>query len=123
MFDNGVSYTDAEQYCKDIGGHLVTITSKEENEFVYKLVNHGNKDAYWLGLNDAITEGDFYWVTFEPVTYTNWNSGEPNNRDDEDFAEMRRNNGKWNDNSSKLSNTVADYTICVTLISKDANLI
>ena len=33
----------------------------------------------WLGINDIESEGDWVWETGDPVEYTNWCGGEPNN--------------------------------------------
>ena len=33
----------------------------------------------WLGLYNTGTVGNFAWVTGEPVSFTNWIPGEPNN--------------------------------------------
>src|SRR5262249_23259674 len=50
------------------------------------------------GLTDAAMEGTFVWVSGEPVTYTNWNPGEPNNSGgNENYTEMLGSNGQWND--------------------------
>ena len=34
---------------------------------------------FWTGFNDIGRGGEFVWTTGEPVTYTNWHPGEPNN--------------------------------------------
>ncbi|MEL6866959.1 MAG: lectin-like protein, partial [Bacteroidota bacterium] len=42
-------------------------------------------------------EGVFEWVNGDPVTYTNWYPGQPNNYNgNQDYVELL-NNGKWND--------------------------
>ncbi len=56
----------------------------------------------WIGLNDVEREGDWRWVSGEPVTYTNFQHGQPDNaKGREDFVELRGNvSGKWNDHES-----------------------
>ncbi|WP_165871573.1 HYR domain-containing protein [Flaviaesturariibacter flavus] len=93
---------DAHAKAIALGGHLVTISSLAENQFVSAM-----SPAYiWIGYTDRAVEGSFKWVTSEPVSYTNWNSGEPNNAGDEDWAVINWGpNGTWNDwtyNSSAL---------------------
>lgn len=66
-----------------VQGHLATITSAEENEFVADLCDAiGLNSGYWLGgyqpENSLEPEGDWRWVTGEPWGYTNWKAGEPN---------------------------------------------
>lgn len=34
VFDNSMSWTEAEAYCQSIGGHLLTISSSDEQQFV-----------------------------------------------------------------------------------------
>lgn len=88
----GANATVAMQNAIDKGGHLVTITSQAENDFIDSKVG-----SIWIGLNDAATEGVFAWVNGEAVSYTNWNGGEPNDYGSgEDYAEMIS-SGKWND--------------------------
>jgi hypothetical protein len=82
---------------RGVKGHLVTIESAAENTFVVNL-RDGTDLRGWIGLTDAVTEGTFAWITGEPLTYTNWNSGEPNAQTPaEDYVEMFA-SGVWNDN-------------------------
>ena len=41
-------------------------------------------------------EGQYYFVSGVNITWTNWDSGQPDNYYNEDCANMRS-NGKWND--------------------------
>ena len=65
------------------GGHLLSITSADEQVLVEKLFVVGvtNFIGYWTGLNDRAQEGVFVWTSHEPVTYANWYMpyGEPDN--------------------------------------------
>ena len=36
------------------------------------------RSILWIGLNDFAQEGTFVWSNGDPVTYTNWYPGEPN---------------------------------------------
>ncbi|PTQ88146.1 C-type lectin domain-containing protein [Agitococcus lubricus] len=94
------SWDDCQAQANQVGAHLVTIGSEAENKWVSdKFVPNGNKSA-WIGLNDKDQEGDFKWDTEEELNYTNWNSGEPNNVNNEDVVSMIG-GGKWNDNSTE----------------------
>jgi hypothetical protein len=61
--------------CVAAGAHLVTITSQEENDFVRQLVSGQDR---WIGLRRPQAGEPFSWVTGEPVSYTAWAAGEPN---------------------------------------------
>ena len=90
-----MTWQDAQAYCEDIGGHLVTITSQAEQDFVYTSLVEKYGVAM-IGLNDAASEGTWEWVTGEPFSYANWDGGEPNNQGDEDYVFINA-NGSWND--------------------------
>lgn len=75
------TWMNAEAEAASYGGHLVSITDQSEQNFVVNTFLSGvhNYSIYWIGLNDAAKEGTFVWTSGDPVTYTNWQSGEPNN--------------------------------------------
>lgn len=83
FYDDSMSWEDAKAFCEEQGGHLVTITSEEEQNAVYQYVSQFGIDAdIWIGISDIESEGDWsHWVTGEEVTYTNWGENEPDNID------------------------------------------
>lgn len=70
-------WTNAEAQAVGLGGHLVTLNDAAENAWV--LESFGNFRELFIGLTDEGHEGQWSWTSDEPVTYLNWNDGEPNN--------------------------------------------
>ncbi len=100
VFDNGLDWDGAKKYCESLGGHLATISSKEENDFIYELMIDSGYTSAYFGLTDEDEEGTWVWVNGEPVEYTNWHSGEPNSENtNEDYAMFywKYTDGTWND--------------------------
>jgi hypothetical protein len=91
------TWTTARSNCSNMGGHLVTITTSGEQSFIFNLWPSG-----WIGLTDEVTEGTWKWVTGETYSYTNWNSGEPNNAGNEDYVQFVS-GGRWNDLPNNVS--------------------
>jgi len=101
---DGITWTDAKTAAESftylgMSGHLATITSQGENEFIYN--NLGVTPSYYLlgafqpdGSQEP--DGGWQWVTGESWNYTNWNSGEPNNAGDEDALQFYGSD-IWND--------------------------
>lgn len=92
-------------------GHLVSIGSAEENQFVLEGIAHqSGQPNIWIGLSDEIEEGNWQWTSGEPFAYANWFTGEPNDeviegvKDGEDYVLMYGANtpipGTWNDGSN-----------------------
>ncbi len=77
-FDAAMTWSDARAYCESQGGYLATLTSAEEDSFVYQNVGQDGV-AMWLGGTDETSEGTWEWITGEAWSYTNWASGQPNN--------------------------------------------
>lgn len=94
------TWESAQEYCAGVSGYLATITSQEENDFLYDYITRmGCTDAFF-GLTDAAAEGIWTWVTGEAMDYTNWHAGEPNNDGgDEDYGSFfyKNTDGTWND--------------------------
>ncbi len=103
------SWTAAATYAEQaLGGQLVTINNATENEWVRATFSPLCGCArLWIGLNDAAQEGSFVWRSGQPVGYTNWAGGQPDNNagqgPEEDGVEMGLVSplfavpGTWND--------------------------
>jgi hypothetical protein len=77
----GINWEDAEAACALVGGHLATLTSQEENDFVFGLVSALGAQAWLGGLQppgSSEPDGGWGWVTSEAFSFKNWHGGEPN---------------------------------------------
>lgn len=74
------TWNEADALCQKMGGHLVTITSTQEQEFI-EVLNADNLNLWIGGYRDE--NHVWYWVTGEKWGYTNWGDDEPNNMYDE----------------------------------------
>ena len=88
--DSQMSWTQARDFAESYGGHLVTINSVEERDFLAGSF----PDTYgWIGLIGP--DGDYYWVTGEPVDYTDVCPDQPMNYTDYGFYGFLYNNMQW----------------------------
>jgi hypothetical protein len=112
----GATYTNArtlssQQTFKGQQGYLVTITSADEDAFIFNNVPQSN---IWFALTDEASEAR--WTIDAgpeagtlikinngqlngniPGQYNNWAPGEPNNSGNEDYAVTKWNGSQWND--------------------------
>jgi len=112
----------AEANAAAAGGYLATVTSAEENQFLFNLMtSSGFATGGWLGGSDVANEGTWIWTggaetgtvfwnglsdgSAPANQYTNWEVGEPNEfwlhltppiALDEDYLHMWA-TGTWND--------------------------
>ena len=107
---NNRTWSVAKGECASLGYHLVTINNSGEDTWLDGQVdNFSSSRQWWIGYNDITLED--YWDWDGPYgTYTNWNSGEPN---DAGFGEdcvllNQTNSGGWNDASCSTST----YFVC-----------
>ncbi|KAL4229236.1 hypothetical protein ACF0H5_012275 [Mactra antiquata] len=95
------SWTDAQTICGQNAAKLASIRDKPEQDFITGNLHHvkDSWDGYWIGLNDRQIDNRFQWTDGSTVTYTQWNTREPNNymNHNEDCVLMIHTNGKWND--------------------------
>jgi hypothetical protein len=95
---DGGTWAACESAAARLGGHLVTINDPAEQAWL--LERFGPSNRCWIGLTDAGSEGQWRWVTGEPLDYTNWAPEEPNDygTGSEDYAHMGpKQGGTWND--------------------------
>ncbi|XP_041619525.1 low affinity immunoglobulin epsilon Fc receptor [Vulpes lagopus] len=80
--------------CSKLQGRLASIHSQEEQDF---LARYANKKGTWIGLRDLDREGEFIWMDENPLNYSNWRPGEPNNGGQGEDCVMMQGSGQWND--------------------------
>ena len=91
------SWEGAANYCDRLDGYLATITSPEENTFLYQyMIDQGYSDAYF-GLSDQDREGRWEWHNGESSGYSNWGENNPQDGDGEDYAKLTTEyaDGSW----------------------------
>ncbi len=73
IMDSYYTWSQAKEECEKAGGHLVTITSAKEQNFIEKLIKkNGKRYMYWIGATCEGHVGKWSWVTDEEFQYTNW---------------------------------------------------
>ena len=103
-------------------GYLATITSIEENTFVYSKINA----AGWLGGSDAASEGVWKWVCGPEIgtqfwqggvggsvvggNFTYWHSGQPDNAGGEHYLDFW-DGDHWNDYPNVATGSIAGYVV------------
>ena len=108
-FGFSTSWGNAEVGCDSVGYYLVTIDDAAENAYLGgELAALGVNSGWWIGYTDAGpgNEGNWEWTGASAQgSYENWNSGEPNDFNNEDCAEMSAGTGwAWNDLNCGSSN-------------------
>lgn len=114
-----IDWHDAKEAAEKRGGHLVTITSEAENNFVFSLAGPAEKAwevvpeenlflGPWIGCIQASgsvePDGGFGWVTGEPFVYDHFDYGQPDNAGGSEnachFFAYGEREPVWNDNFS-----------------------
>ncbi|XP_051780463.1 mannose-binding protein A-like isoform X2 [Erpetoichthys calabaricus] len=98
-----LTFDDGVKLCKEASGEIAMPANAGENAALMKLVK--SSEAY-LGLNDRVKEGRFEDVSGNPVTFTNWKSGEPNNYNGNEDCSIITSDGIWNDVPCSRSYTI-----------------
>ncbi|EEF58894.1 C-type lectin domain-containing protein [Pedosphaera parvula] len=121
---SATNWTTAEHLAISWGGTLATITTSNEQNFINARFLTGAYEhrPLWIGLIDRhansrlrqlkkkfglTTHTTFNWVTGEPLTYSNWKPGQPDDFGEDEFCGTinwhysdnppRGTKGDWND--------------------------
>jgi hypothetical protein len=98
-YESPAAYAAARKACESLGGHLVTLTSQEEADFVFEKLVKDSGASTLIGLSDLACEGCWVWDTGEPYVYGDWESNEPNNTNNAEHCAITgwRGSISWND--------------------------
>ena len=72
------TWNEAKEFCANMSGYLITISSKEENQFLKGIESDGA--SYWIGLRGSCNTRSchsFDWVVNEGGDFQDWASGHP----------------------------------------------
>ncbi|XP_071591214.1 macrophage mannose receptor 1-like isoform X2 [Heliangelus exortis] len=99
--DEKKNWFEAEEFCREVGGNLVTINTREDQILIRQLVldkGLGNQN-FWIGLFLLNPDEGFVWIDGSPVTYENWDEDEPNNYKELEHCVMLKRSPQmhWND--------------------------
>jgi len=76
------TWDEAKTTAEEMGGHLATVTSKEENEWIYTTFGTEadpdvRSSSIWLGGATDAAGQPWRWVTGEDFAFSDWFEGEP----------------------------------------------
>ena len=66
---------EAEILCLSYGGHLASINSEDENNFIASLMKETG--YFWVGGHDIVTETVWQWTDHSAWSYSDWAANEP----------------------------------------------
>ena len=96
--NNKVNYDTAKQSCKNMGGILYEPRDQSVMKSVISLAKKANLGEFWIGIHDMDNEGTFVYESDKSkLSFTNWNSGEPNNWGSGEDCAAVDGSGNWND--------------------------
>ena len=77
------SWSEANSDALSKGGHLVTITSREEMDQIAAMAGNAGLKYIWMGGYTSVRNGTAYghWTTGEPFDFAPWYPGEPSRND------------------------------------------
>ncbi len=82
----------AKEKCATLGGQLVVIPDAPTEAYVKDLAG---KIPLWIGATDEKLRAVWIWIDGTPVTYTDWEKGQPNGAPKENYMAIWH--GQWND--------------------------
>ncbi|MDB5338514.1 MAG: prkC 29 [Planctomycetaceae bacterium] len=116
VFTESLSWHEARQKCRDLGGRLADVRNASENTFLAGLAARSNVDTVWLGATDEVTEGRWLWSDGKEMKYQNWSVGgkQPNNKGNSEhylIMTLKFATGEWHDQPAKPTQYKPGY-IC-----------
>ncbi|XP_033107417.1 macrophage mannose receptor 1-like isoform X2 [Anneissia japonica] len=98
-----VTSDSAIQSCLSMAGHLVSINDRFEQTFISSQLGLASGQYYWCGLVKQ-DDGSYTWSDGSSVAYTNWDKGQPDDRDGKCVAvSSGKSAGLWSDSACDSS--------------------
>jgi len=102
VYTDKKSWSEAKKHCEQLGGNLVSISTEEEQGFIFRHVKHLRLQRTHIGATDAGNEGQWRWIDNSPWRYENWGNNQPNNSNNGEHVAVMFRDGKWLDIPASL---------------------
>lgn len=122
IYNTIMTWDEAKSFCESLGGHLITITSEEEQNVMERILNSTDLqyEGYWMGAYYQDTF-DWHWITGETYEYEHFSNGEPNGSG---HYMQTFTSGEWDDTTVDGTGNSAIYNhglICEWERANDSN--
>ncbi|MAS95878.1 MAG: hypothetical protein CMO55_21955 [Verrucomicrobiales bacterium] len=104
VIEETLNWNEAQAKCEQLGGNLVSIGSRKEDELVASL--RGSRDFLWIGLVSDESGKDWRWVDGSESKFTDWRDNRPDNNGGINAVVMNRWN-EWDDTPPDSTNVTA----------------
>jgi uncharacterized repeat protein (TIGR02543 family) len=98
------TWAQAKAHAETQGGTLATFANEDEWNLAMQSIGTDallDIGGLWIGATDEAVEGTWRWVTGEPFVFTRWETGQPDNLNNSDYAavagDLGGTSGKWYD--------------------------
>lgn len=107
--DESNTWENALDYCEGVNGYLATITSQEENDFLFSYMKQEGYSSAYFGLTDISEEGQWEWCNGEVVDYTNWAPKEPSEATASNYGMFyyEYSDATWNDGNFDAASSIS----------------
>ncbi|XP_051555702.1 macrophage mannose receptor 1b [Myxocyprinus asiaticus] len=75
MKEKKKTWSEAREYCRELGGDLASITTRQQQAFFTTMISDRTTD-FWIGFSN-LANRRYKWTDGSSVTYTAWAKGEP----------------------------------------------
>jgi len=96
IIEGNFTWQEAKADAEARGGRLAVLNTQAKIDAANAFLRPDDPRV-WIGLTDEAQEGQWKWITGEPLTVSNWDEGEPNNLVEEDHALILPGSRRWND--------------------------
>ena len=111
LVEKGLSWSEAEEYCVQHGGHLASAGSAEEQNFLIKFAEKTSRGNIWIG-GYLSEDGSWRWTDGSKFSFEWWDDNQPDNYEGKEtcirftsrtiyYDEWTANKGRWNDTADE----------------------
>ncbi|XP_052770967.1 CD209 antigen-like protein C [Mya arenaria] len=92
------TWVDSRDNCRSLDAELASVTDVCEHAFLVGFLTSLEWETkyVWLGVNDAIEQGTWNWLSREPFVFSAFGTGQPDDTSDQDCLSMEARFG-WRD--------------------------